>query len=69
MNKLEKKGAINEQKGRRKQQQAGINGDRLACIEGKEEELTGKLQKEMGKGDEAIEELMEEEDEKNPDPA
>jgi uncharacterized protein YjbJ (UPF0337 family) len=69
MNKLQKKGELNEQKGRLKQQQADETGDRLRCIEGKEEELTGKLQKEMGRGDEAVEELMDEEDEKHPDPA
>lgn len=65
MNKLEIKGEQNKLKGRRKQQEAAQTGDRLKYIDGKEEELAGKLQKRFGKGDEEILEAIDEADEEN----
>lgn len=54
MSKLEIKGELNRRKGRRKQIEAAATGDPLKKIEGKEEELVGKLQKRFGKGDQEI---------------
>lgn len=67
MNKLQIKGLMNEQNGRQKQKKACVDGKRLDCIEAREEALMGKLQQRMGKGDEEIEEMIDEEDEKHPD--
>ncbi|EMR02541.1 hypothetical protein [Cesiribacter andamanensis] len=67
MTNLEIKGERNERNGRQKKQQACSSGDKLDCIEAREEELTGKLQKKLGKGDEAIENMIDEEDEKHED--
>lgn len=49
MNSLEKKGIQEEEKGKVKKQEARKNGDELAELEAKEEELTGKLQQKYGK--------------------
>lgn len=66
MNKLQLKGMVNERQGLQKQQEACRKGsDDPDCIEAKEEALTGKLQRRMGKGDEEIEEMIDEEDEKH----
>lgn len=54
MSRLEIKGEKNVRKGRQKQKEAARTQDPLACIQGKEEELVGKLQKRYGKSDEEI---------------
>lgn len=67
MNNIEIKGEINQAEGRREQKEACPNGDRLKCIEGKEKELAGRLQKEFGKDDENILEAMDEAEEEDED--
>jgi uncharacterized protein YjbJ (UPF0337 family) len=54
MNNVEIKGEINQIKGRQEQKEASRTGDRLKCIEGKEKELAGLLQKELGKDEESV---------------
>ena len=67
MNKLEIKGELTKRKGLQKQKEACRTGDRFKCIEGKEEELTGKLQKEFGRDDQEILKTMEKTDEEYSD--
>lgn len=49
MNKLTWQGRWNELKGKVKQQYADITDDELLYLEGKEDELIGRLQKKTGK--------------------
>lgn len=57
MNKLQVKGNWNVVKGKLKQKYADLTDDDLAYVEGKENELLGRLQKKIGK---AREELVDE---------
>lgn len=58
MNKLEIKGNWNEIKGKLKQKYGQLTDDDLAYVEGKEDELIGRLQNKTGKKkDELIEEI------------
>jgi uncharacterized protein YjbJ (UPF0337 family) len=54
MNKLQMKGSWNEMKGKLKQKYAKLTSDDLTYVEGKEEELYGRLQKSLGKTREEI---------------
>lgn len=54
MNKLQLKGSWNEMKGKLKQRYANLTNDDLAYVEGKEDELFGRLQKSLGKTKEQI---------------
>lgn len=55
MNKLTWKGRWNELKGKVKQSYADITDDDLLYVEGKEDELLGKLQTKTGKSKEEVE--------------
>jgi uncharacterized protein YjbJ (UPF0337 family) len=55
MNKLTWKGRWNELKGKVKQSYADITDDDLLYVEGKEEELLGRLQTKTGKSKEEVE--------------
>lgn len=58
MNRLNFKGNWNEVKGKLKQKYGELSDDDLAFVEGKEDELLGKLQKKTGrKKEELIEEI------------
>jgi uncharacterized protein YjbJ (UPF0337 family) len=46
--KLQMKGSWNEVKGKLKQKYAALTDDDLLLVEGKEDELLGRLQKKMG---------------------
>jgi uncharacterized protein YjbJ (UPF0337 family) len=59
MNKLNVKGNWNEIAGKLKQQFANLTDDDVLFMEGKEEELLGKLQKKLGKTQEEIRSLIE----------
>jgi uncharacterized protein YjbJ (UPF0337 family) len=48
MNKLQIKGSWNELKGKLKQKYAQLTDDDLTYVEGKEDELVGKIQKRLG---------------------
>jgi uncharacterized protein YjbJ (UPF0337 family) len=48
MNKLQIKGSWNELKGKLKQKYAKLTDDDLTYVEGKEDELVGKIQKRLG---------------------
>lgn len=52
------KGNWNQIKGRLKQRYGNLTDDDLLFIEGKEDELIGKLQEKLGKGKEEIERLL-----------
>lgn len=54
MTKLEIKGSWNEAKGKLKQNYAHLTDDDLLFVEGKEDELLGRLQKAIGKTKEQI---------------
>jgi len=54
MNKLQMKGSWNEMKGKLKQKYATLTNNDLVYVEGKEEELYGRLQKSLGKTREEI---------------
>ncbi len=54
MNKLLIKGNWNELKGKLKQKYANLSDDDLAYVEGKEDELLGRLQKITGKTKEEL---------------
>jgi uncharacterized protein YjbJ (UPF0337 family) len=60
MNKLQSKGNWNEMKGRLKQRFADLTDDDLRFVEGKEDELVGRLQQRLGKSEEEIRRAMEE---------
>lgn len=55
MSELEDKGHWNEFKGRLKQAYADLTDDDLTYVEGKEDELWGRLQQKLGKTKEDIE--------------
>jgi len=59
MNTLSIKGNWNEVAGKLKQKYAGLTEDDLLFVEGKEEELLGKLQKRLGKTKEETRNLIE----------
>ncbi len=58
MNKLEIKGNWNEIAGKLKQQFANLTDDDLLYVEGKEEEVLGRLQQKTGKTQEEIRRLI-----------
>jgi uncharacterized protein YjbJ (UPF0337 family) len=58
-NKLKIKGTWNEAKGKLKQRYAELTDDDLLYIEGKEDELYGRLQKKLGKTRQEIENILE----------
>lgn len=58
MNKLQWKGRWNEVKGKIKQQYADLTDDDLMYVEGKEDEVLGKLQQKTGKTKEEVEKWL-----------
>lgn len=54
MNKFQIKGNWNELKGKLKQKYGDLTNEDLAYVEGKENELLGRIQKKTGKTQEAI---------------
>lgn len=54
MNNLQFKGSWNEMKGKLKQKYGELTDDDLVFVEGKEEELLGRLQKKTGRTQEAL---------------
>jgi uncharacterized protein YjbJ (UPF0337 family) len=54
MTKLQFKGSWNEVKGKLKQKYAQLTDDDLAFVEGKDEELLGRLQQKLGKSKEDL---------------
>jgi uncharacterized protein YjbJ (UPF0337 family) len=52
------KGNWNEIKGRLKQKYANLTEDDLLFVEGKEDELMGRLQKRLGKSDREIRDIL-----------
>ena len=60
MEKLQVKGAWNEVKGKLKQKYAQLTDDDLTYIEGKDDELYGRLQQRLGKSKEEIRREIEE---------
>lgn len=54
MTKLQIKGSWNETKGKLKQKYAQLTDDDLTFVEGKEEEMLGRLQQRLGKDKEEI---------------
>ena len=54
MTKLEIKGSWNEAKGKLKQKYAHLTDDDLLFVEGKDDELVGRLQKTLGRSKEQI---------------
>jgi uncharacterized protein YjbJ (UPF0337 family) len=59
MNKLEMKGTWNEVRGKLKQKYAQLTDDDLMFVEGKEDELYGRIQKRLGKSKEDIQREIE----------
>ena len=59
MNKLEIKGDWNITKGKLKQKWAKLTDDDLQFVEGKQEELLGRIQKRTGETREVIEKVLE----------
>lgn len=62
MNKLQLKGNWNIAKGKLKQRWADLTDEDLTYLEGKEDELIGRIQKRTGETREAIEEALAEAD-------
>jgi uncharacterized protein YjbJ (UPF0337 family) len=60
MNKLQIKGNWNVVKGKLKQKYAKLTDDDLRYVEGKEDELMGRIQKRLGKSREEIEREIDE---------
>jgi uncharacterized protein YjbJ (UPF0337 family) len=58
MTKLEIKGDLNIIKGKLKQKGAKLTDDKLQCVEGKAEELLGRIQKHTSETREAIKEAI-----------
>ncbi len=58
MEKLTIKGTWNEVAGKLKQKYADLTDDDLLFIEGKEEELLGRLQKKLGESKEKVREMI-----------
>jgi uncharacterized protein YjbJ (UPF0337 family) len=54
MSDLKLKGNWNELKGKMKQKYGNLTDDDLSYVEGKEDELFGRLQKKLGKSEEEI---------------
>jgi uncharacterized protein YjbJ (UPF0337 family) len=52
------KGNWNEIKGKLKQKYADLTDDDLLFVEGKEDELLGRLQKKLGKSDREVRDLL-----------
>jgi uncharacterized protein YjbJ (UPF0337 family) len=52
------KGKWNELKGKLKQKYANLTDDDLLYVEGKEDELYGRLQKKLGKSDREVREIL-----------
>ena len=61
MNTLQLKGNWNIIKGKLKQKYAHLTDDDLQYVEGKEDELVGRIQKRTGKTKEEVEEALDEE--------
>jgi len=61
MNTLQLKGNWNIIKGKLKQKYAHLTDDDLQYIEGKEDELVGRIQKRTGNTKEQVEEMLDEE--------
>jgi uncharacterized protein YjbJ (UPF0337 family) len=59
MNELKLKGSWNEIKGKLKQKYAQLTDDDLTFIEGKEDELLGRLQKRLGKSKDELRQEIE----------
>lgn len=62
MNTLQLKGNWNIIKGKLKQQYADLTDDDLQYVEGKEDELVGRIQKRTGQTKEAVERALDESD-------
>ncbi|MGA7395698.1 MAG: CsbD family protein [Terrimicrobiaceae bacterium] len=60
MNELKIKGTWNEIKGKLKQKYAELTDDDLTFVEGKEDELLGRLQKRIGKSKDELRREIEE---------
>lgn len=58
MSKLNIKGNWNEKKGKLKQKFSKLTDDDLMFIEGKEDELLGRIQKRLGKSKEEVREII-----------
>ena len=58
MNKTELKGNWNEQKGKLKQKFATLTDDDLMFVEGKKDELFGRLQIKLGKSEEELHKII-----------
>ena len=58
MNATEVKGNWNEQKGKLKQAFASLTDDDLMFVEGKKDEMFGKLQKKLGKTREELNKIL-----------
>lgn len=58
-NKLSMKGSWNEVKGKLQQKFANLTDDDLLYVEGKENELVGRIQKRLGKTQEDVREMIE----------
>jgi uncharacterized protein YjbJ (UPF0337 family) len=58
MNTISVKGNWNEQKGLLKQKFASLTDDDLLFVEGKKDEMWGKLQKKLGKTKEELQKLI-----------
>lgn len=59
MNTTELKGNWNEQKGKLKQKYANLTDDDLLMVEGKKDEMLGRLQVKLGKTKEELHKLIE----------
>jgi uncharacterized protein YjbJ (UPF0337 family) len=58
MDKKDLKGKWNELKGKLKQQYADLTDDDLLYVEGKEDELYGRIQQRVGKSKEEVKDLI-----------
>ncbi len=58
MNTTELKGKWNEKKGKLKQKFANLTDDDLLMLEGKEDEMLGKIQVKLGKTKEEMQEIL-----------
>jgi uncharacterized protein YjbJ (UPF0337 family) len=59
MNKLQMKGSWNEIKGKLKQSYGNLTDDDLVFVEGKDDELLGRLQKKLGKTKDEVRSMIE----------
>lgn len=60
MNKLQIKGNWNIAKGKLKQKYAELRDDDLAYVDGKEDELVGRIQRRVGRSKEEVERVIDE---------